>query len=131
MALEHARPGQVIDIAPLGAALAAGESHAIIKTHSLELMRVVLRAGEALPPHHVLGEMTLLCIEGAAEVTLAGVVCQLQRNQLVLLPGQVQYAVRALTDTSLLLTLQLPEGKPGSASSTTRVEPVSTSRQAR
>ena len=118
MALDHAQPGQPIDIAPLGAALRESATYAILKTRSLELMRVVLRAGEALPPHNVRGELTLLCIEGAAEVTLDGTRCQLRANQLVLLPAQVQHAVRALDDTSLLLTIQLPVGSPGSASST-------------
>ena len=118
MALDHARPGQVIDVAPLGAALRQSATHAILKTRSLEVMRVVLRAGEALPPHHVRGELTLLCIEGAAEVLTDGSACQLRASQLVLLPAQAQHAVRALEDTSLLLTIQLPAGAPGSASST-------------
>jgi quercetin dioxygenase-like cupin family protein len=119
VALDHAQPGQPIDIAPLGAALRESSTHAILKTRSLALMRVVLRAGETLPPHSVRGELTLLCIEGAAEVTLDAAACQLRANQLVLLPGQAQHAVRALEDTSLLLTIQLPAGEPGSASSTT------------
>jgi len=118
MALDHAQPGQPIDIAPLGADLRESATHAILKTRSLELMRVVLRAGESLPPHNVLGELTLLCIEGAAEVTMDGTACQLRASQLVLLPAQAQHAVRALEDTSLLLTIQLPAGSPGSASST-------------
>jgi quercetin dioxygenase-like cupin family protein len=82
------------------------------------VIRVVLRAGEALPPHNVRGELTLLCIEGAAEVIMDATACPLRASQLVLLPAQVQHAVRALEDTSLLLTIQLPAGEPGSASST-------------
>lgn len=118
MALDHAQPGQPIDVAPLGVALRESATHAILKTRSLELMRVVLRAGEALPQHNVRGELTLLCIEGAAEVVMDGTACRLRASQLVLLTAQVQHAVRALQDTSLLLTIQLPAGEPGSASST-------------
>jgi len=118
MALDHARPGQAIDIAPLGPALRESSTYAILKTRSLELIRVVLRDGEALPPHNVYGELTLLCIEGAAEVTMNGIALRLGAGQLVLLPAQMQHAVRALEDTSLLLTIQLPPGAPGSASST-------------
>jgi quercetin dioxygenase-like cupin family protein len=118
MALDHALPGQPIDIAPLGAALRGSLTHAILKTRSLELMRVVLRAGEALPQHAVRGESTLLCLEGAAQVTTEGTVCQLRASQLVLLPRRAQHAVLALEDTSLLLTIQLPDGEPGSASAT-------------
>lgn len=118
MALEHAQPGQAIDIAPLGAALRRAASHAIIKTRALELMRVVLREGESLPPHRVYGESILLCIEGAVEVVMPGPACRLNAGQLVLLPAEMEHGVRALQDSSLLLTIQLPEGQPGSASST-------------
>ena len=118
MALEHAQPGQPIDIAPLGDALRESATHAILKTRSVELMRVVLRAGEALPPHNVRGELTLLCIEGAVQVSIDAATTELRASQLVLLPAQTQHAVRALEDTSLLLTVPPPAGTPGSASST-------------
>ncbi|CAG1018493.1 hypothetical protein BURC_03277 [Burkholderiaceae bacterium] len=118
MALDHAQPGQPIDVAPLGAALQRAATHAILKTRALELIRIVLREGESLPPHNVYGELTLQCIEGAAEVEMPGSACTLRTGQLVLLPGGMQHGVRALQDCSLLLTIQLPEGRPGSASST-------------
>jgi quercetin dioxygenase-like cupin family protein len=118
VALDHAQPGQPIDIAPLGAALRESSTHAILKTRSLVLMRVVLRAGETLPPHSLRGESTLLCIEGAAEVSMDAATCRLRASQLVLLPAQTQHVVRAPADTSLLLTIQLPAGEPGNASST-------------
>ena len=118
MALEHALPGEPVDITPLGPALATATTHAILKTHALELMRVVLRTGEALPPHEVQGELTLFCIEGEAEVTWAERPFVLHAGQLVLLPAGERHAVRALQDTSMLLTIQLPPGAPGSASST-------------
>ena len=118
MALSHAKPWQTIDISPLGGALRASATHAILKTHALELMRIVLPAGEALPPHSVYGELTLLCLEGVVEVDGDGVGCRLAAHQLALLPAQARYAVRALQDASLLMTGQLPPGLPGSGSST-------------
>jgi len=119
MALEHARPGQPIDISPLGAALATSATHAIVKTRTLELMRIVLRRGQSIPPHDVQGELTLQCIEGAVSVETAGSACELRAGQLILVPARAEHAVRALEDTSLLLTVQIPPGAPGSASSTT------------
>jgi quercetin dioxygenase-like cupin family protein len=118
MALDHAKPGQPIDIAPLGPALPRSATHAILKTQSLELIRVVLRGGQALPPHNVYGELTLQCIEGRVAVETSAGACQLHAGQMVLLAAQEQHAVRALEDASLLLTVQLPAGLPGSASST-------------
>jgi len=118
MALSHAQPGQPIDIAPLGSSLAQAASHAILKTRSLELMRIVLPRGTALPPHSVYGELVLQCLEGAVAVEATGEAFELRRHQLVLLPARQAYALRALEDTSLLMTVQLPPGAPGSASST-------------
>ncbi|MEW6707284.1 MAG: cupin domain-containing protein [Pseudomonadota bacterium] len=118
MALPHASPWQAIDVSPLGAAIADTPTHALLKTHVLELMRVVLRAGETLPPHSVYGELTLHCLEGEVVVEGDGVECPLKTQEMVLLPAQAQHALRALRDSSLLLTVQLPPGRPGSESST-------------
>jgi quercetin dioxygenase-like cupin family protein len=118
MALFHAKPWQAIDISPLGEQLSRSANHAILKTHSLELIRVVLPAGDSLPPHSVYGEVTLQCLEGEVEVEGEGGACRLAADQLVLLPAQARYAVRALQPASLLLTVQLPPGLPGSGSST-------------
>jgi quercetin dioxygenase-like cupin family protein len=117
MALPHANPWQAIDLSPRGDAIPA--THALIKTHALELIRLVMRAGDSLPPHSVYGELTLQCLEGEVVVEGEGVDCRIARGQLVLLPAQARYAVRALSDASLLLTVQTPSGLPGSGSSTT------------
>ena len=118
MALDHTKPGQPVDIGPLGTALRESATHAILKTRSLEVIRLVLQDGQTLPLHAMRGESTLLCIEGAAEVTVDGTACPLRANQFVLLPAQAAHTMRALEDTSLLWTIQLPAGEPGSASAT-------------
>lgn len=118
MALTHAQPGQPIDIAPLGQSFRESATHAILKTRSLELIRVVLRAGESLPSHQVRGESMPLCIEGSADVNLDGTTCRLDAGQILLLPARLQHAIQAREDTSLLLTIQLTPGTPGSASTT-------------
>lgn len=118
MAIPHARPGQPIDLAPLGAALNQAATHAILKTKALELIRLVLPQGKALPPHRLHGEATILCLEGDMAVLVEGESCHLAAGQLLLLSADAEYAVHAVTDCSALLTLQLPPGLPGSASST-------------
>ncbi|WP_119156386.1 cupin domain-containing protein [Caldimonas tepidiphila] len=118
MAIPHARPGEVIDLRPLGERLAQSRSHALIKTHALELIRVVLPAGQDFPPHSVYGEVTLLCIEGRVRVKAEAGEQELAAGELVLLPAQDIHAVRALEDASLLMTVQTPPGLPGSGSST-------------
>ena len=112
MALPHARPLDVVDVRPLGAALDAQVSNSLLKSSSLQLMRVVLRRGESLPEHHVPGEITVHCLEGEALLSTPSRELALAAGQLVLLPGGEPHALRALSDTSLLVTLHLPHQPP-------------------
>lgn len=107
MALTHALPLDIIDVSPLGAALDGKISTSLVKTASLQLMRVVLRRGQALPEHQVHGEITIHCLEGEAVLSTPSRECVLSAGQLVLLPGGEPHALRAVSDTSLLVTLDL------------------------
>lgn len=107
MALHHAQPLDIIDIRPLGSALGGATTSSLLKSPSLQLMRLVLPAGEGLPQHAVPGAITVQCIEGQAVVTTPRRRCELSAGQLVMLSGGEPHAVRAVTDTSLLVTLLL------------------------
>jgi quercetin dioxygenase-like cupin family protein len=107
MALEHAKPLEVINIHPLGEALRNTLSHSLLKTPKLQLMRVVLTAGEAMPPHHIEGEVSILCIEGLVIVRAPGRSCNLAPGQLMVLPPGEPHSVLAEDDSSLLVTLLL------------------------
>ncbi|PPE65279.1 cupin domain-containing protein [Caldimonas caldifontis] len=107
MALPHAQARDVIDLQPLGAAVAQTPSTSLIKTARLQLMRVVLRAGQSLPEHQVPGEITIQGLEGEAVVTTTEGERVLKAQQLVLLPGGEPHAVHARTDCSLLVTVRL------------------------
>jgi quercetin dioxygenase-like cupin family protein len=107
MALKHAQTFEAIDLHPLADRLADARSSSLIKSNQLQLMRVVLRAGERLPEHRVRGEITLQCLEGRAAVQTPGHHVELGAGQLVLLPAGEPHAVHALLDTSLLVTVSL------------------------
>jgi quercetin dioxygenase-like cupin family protein len=107
MALKHARAFEAIDLQPLAGQLAAAVSTSRIKSHHLQLMRVVLRAGQSLPEHQVPGEITLQCLEGRATVLTPGRRIELSACRLTLLPAGEPHAVHALDDTSLLVTVSL------------------------
>ena len=116
MALPHPHPGDVIDAGPLGERLATTASHAVLKTGALELMRVVLRAGQSVPAHAVDAEATLHCVEGAVRIAIDGVERPLQAGQLIVVSAGMRYALHAERDASLLVTMLLPYR--GSASAT-------------
>jgi quercetin dioxygenase-like cupin family protein len=107
MAIPHAAPGEVIDVRPLGAGLSRGSTVALFKSAELEVMRVVLQAGKALPPHKVPGEITIQCIEGAIDVTSDASNQVLRAGELLFLAGGTVHAVRALEDASALVTVVL------------------------
>jgi len=107
MALPHAVPGQVIGVAPLGPLLKGSRTHALFKSRDLEVMRLVLGAGDALPPHRVPGEVTIHCIEGRCEVRLAAGVVALAPGELLLIGANEVHGVAAVSDCSALVTLVL------------------------
>ena len=108
MALAHAQPLDVIDVRPLGPALGAAVTTSLLKTPSLQLMRLVLAAGQGLPEHSVAGAITVHCLEGQASVSTPTRTCHLLAGHLVVLDGSERHDVKAVTDTSLLVTVLLP-----------------------
>ncbi|MBS0317868.1 MAG: cupin domain-containing protein [Proteobacteria bacterium] len=107
MALPHAKPLDVIDMRPLGPQLADAKTHSLIKTEKLQLVRIVLPAGHALPEHSLPGEVTVQCLEGEIELLTSTRSHQLQAEQVMLLPAAERHSVRALRDASLLMTVLL------------------------
>jgi quercetin dioxygenase-like cupin family protein len=107
MAIPHARSGQVIDVRPLGPSFTEERTVALFKTEDLEVIRLVLPAGKALPPHKVAGEITIQCIEGRIDVTVDGEISHLGAGQLVYLARDVVHGVVALEDACALVTIAL------------------------
>lgn len=107
MALPHHKPGERIDVQPLGADLSQHRTHALFKSSHLEVMRLVLKQGASLPTHKVPGEMTLQCIEGKMDVTTQSGSHVLAAGQMLYLLGGVEHGVVALEDASALVTIAL------------------------
>ena len=105
MSLHHAVSGELIDIRPFGDKLAQSPSTALVRTATLEIMRLALPANKSLPEHHVPGEITLFCIEGTVELQAHDKMQVLQAGQMVYLAGNVPYALRALENASMLMTM--------------------------
>jgi quercetin dioxygenase-like cupin family protein len=71
------------------------------------VIRLVLLAGEQMPPHAVAGEITLQCIEGRIAFTCDAGVRELAAGELIHVTGKEMHGLRGADDASLLLTIAL------------------------
>jgi quercetin dioxygenase-like cupin family protein len=113
MALPHAQPLDVINVAPLGPGLHESVSTSLIKTERMQLQHLVLPAHKDQPEHHVDDECTIHCLEGEVELVWPGGVRHLSPGNVVLLPAKVRHSLRARTDCAVLVTLLLDRGDAG------------------
>ena len=112
MAQSHAQSGQVVSLLPLAAGLADARTTAILKAEQLELVRIVLHAGQSFREHRVAGEITVLCIEGHIEFSTPAGVHLLTPGDLIHLRGDEAHALHALTNASALLTICIAAPMP-------------------
>jgi len=110
MAIPHARSGQIVDILSPDGVLPSARSFALFKSPQLEVMRIVLPAGKAFPPHRVAGEITVQCLHGHIDFSVDGVSQDLRQGQLLHLAGGVLHGLVGIEDSSALVTIVL--GRP-------------------
>ena len=107
MAIPHAEAGDTIDVRPLGSTLAEQATQTLIKTAHLEVIRLVLPKGKEIAEHKVDGEITVHCLEGRVVFTARGCSQELVAGQMLFLAGGDPHAVRAVDDSSVLVTILL------------------------
>ncbi|WP_222910720.1 hypothetical protein [Pseudomonas sp. DNDY-54] len=118
MALHHAQSGEVVNLLahPQTTTL---QSQAIVSTPELEVMRLCLPAGKQVPPHAVAGAITLQCLQGSIEVQAHDGWHPMQVNDHLYLAGNVEHALRALTDAVVLVNIQRRTGEKTAEASQT------------
>lgn len=107
MAIQKAESGELIDIQPLGDGLAQTVSSTLVRTDHFEVFRMILPAGKDTPMHKAAGIITIHCLEGAVELMAHGKTQLLRPGIMVYLADAEPHAVRALEDSSLLITILL------------------------
>ena len=107
MAIAHAASGELIDIRPLGVNLRQTKSSTLVRADHLEVFRLVLPAGKTAPDHKAAGAITIQCLEGTAELDAHGRTQILFAGSMVYLSDAQPHAVKALEDSSLLVTVLL------------------------
>ena len=107
MALIHAQPLDVISLKPLAEKIHQVKTHSLLKTGHLQLMRLVMAAGQTMPQHDVAGEITIQCLEGSVLITTPGRSSALDAGEMMALSAREPHGLEALADSSLLVTVLL------------------------
>jgi len=106
MSIQHAKPNEIVPL-PLGTALASSRTTTLVKTDDLELIRLVLPAGKEIPMHQAPGEITVQCLEGRISFTAESKTQELMPGQLLYLRAGEPHALKAIEDSSVLVTILL------------------------
>ncbi len=109
MATPLAKPGEVLDIRPLGSALASSQTQTLLRAEQVEIRRLVVPAGQEIAEHKAKGEIVVYCLEGRVAYTAFGKVHHLEAGKLFYLPMGEPHSVQGIEDASLLLTVLLPK----------------------
>lgn len=109
MAIPHAKPGEIVDVRPLGSALASAQTRTLVRAEQVEIIRLVIPAGKEIAEHQAKGELVVQCLEGRVEFTACSKTQNLEAGQLLYLSAGEPHAVKGIEDASLLLTILRPK----------------------
>jgi quercetin dioxygenase-like cupin family protein len=109
MAVPHAKPGEVVDVRPLGSALASAQTKTLVRAEQVEVIRLVVPAGNEIEQHKAKGEIIVQCLEGRVAFTALGKTQTLEVGKLLYLPTGEPHSVKGVENASLLLTVLLPK----------------------
>ncbi len=105
MAILHAQAGEVVDIRPLGVTIADSKTTALIKTHQFEIIRMVLLENKEIPVHAAKGNIIVQCLEGHVTFSTMGKNVELKAGHIFYLKTGEPHSLKAVEDSSLLLTI--------------------------
>jgi quercetin dioxygenase-like cupin family protein len=109
MAIPHAKPGEVVDVRPLGWALASAQTKTLVRAEQVEVIRLIVAAGKQIDEHKAKGEIVVQCLEGKVAFTAFGKTQNLEAGRLLYLPTGEPHTVKGIENASLLLTILLPK----------------------
>ena len=109
MAIPHAKPGEIVDVRPLGSALAPAQTKTVVRAEQVEVIRLAVPAGKEIPEHKAKGEVIVHCLEGRVAFTASGKAQTLEAGHLLYLPTGEPHSVKGVENASLLVTVLLPQ----------------------
>jgi quercetin dioxygenase-like cupin family protein len=101
-------PGEIINVRPLGAALASAKTKTLAKADGLQIIRLVVPAGKEVQEHKANAPIVVHCLEGCVAFTVLGKTQPLKAGELLYLPKGEPHRVKGVENASLLLTVLSP-----------------------
>jgi quercetin dioxygenase-like cupin family protein len=104
---QHAYPGRPIDLQPERGSSATA-TFPLVKEDAFEAIRMVLRKDHEMSGHKVDGPITIYCLDGQIAFTARGQTHDLRAGHWLFLLGNEPHSLRAIEDSSFLLTILFP-----------------------
>ncbi len=103
-----ANPGDPVDVRPLGNSLTSAHTRTLVRTSAVEVVRLIVRAGQEIPQSKSKGEIIVHCLEGRVMFTALGKTQALEAGTILDLPAGEPHALKGIEDASLLVTTVVP-----------------------
>lgn len=120
---QHAYPGMPVDLRPEGASLSTAKTFPLVKETMFEAIRMVLRKGREMAGHQVDGPITIYCLDGLIAFTARAQTHELRAGQLLFILSDEPHSLRAIEDSSFLLTILFPRSSEERQAEATLSEP--------
>jgi quercetin dioxygenase-like cupin family protein len=98
-----ARPGEIIEA--WSRQVDFERPTTVLRTARMEVLRLHLCRGVSVPTHEMLGEMTILCLQGCTFVMALGHQNELRSGQLLYLLVNEPFDLVAIEESALLITV--------------------------
>ncbi len=95
---------EAIDVRAAGGPEPGAPPISLAKTATLEVRRLTLPKGRAIPTHHARGEITVHCLEGRIAFSAHGETREVGAGQLIVLAAREPHSLVGLEDSTVLVT---------------------------
>jgi nucleotide-binding universal stress UspA family protein/quercetin dioxygenase-like cupin family protein len=103
------QPGDIVDVRPLGVAVASAKTNTLWRAHEVKVIRLIVPAGKVIAEHEAKGNIFIQCLEGRVHFTAFGKTQILEAGHLLYLPSGERHAVQGIENASLLVTIFRPK----------------------
>ncbi|MBN2293938.1 MAG: cupin [Pirellulales bacterium] len=101
----HVKPGETVDVQQLAAEPIIRMQSLLVKTDNMQIVHLIIPAGETIPTHEAQGEVILHCLEGRVSFTALKYTHELKAGQLFYFHINEPISIQGIEHASLLVTI--------------------------